>query len=78
MMINIDGFTPTVDTHKLHRTYSFTNCAYCGVPMSIFDERYLFNNKPICRNCLLNMYERYRLSTIYFLRREDGNTWTYK
>lgn len=78
MMINIDGFTPIVDTHKLHRTYGFTNCAYCGVPMSIFDERYLFDNKPICRSCLIKVYEYYGINIDNLSGGINGDKWICK
>ena len=75
MMINIDGFIPKIDFEDISQTYSSDKCAYCGRKISVYTkELYIFNNKPICRNCLLNMYERYRLSTIYFF---EERKWRY-
>lgn len=65
-MINIEGFIPKIGD-EISQTYSFDKCANCERKISVYiKESYTFANKPICRNCLLEMYERYGSRTIYF------------
>lgn len=60
-MISIEGFIPKIDFDELSQTYSSDKCTYCGRKMSVYaKESYTFNNKPICRNCLIKMHECYR------------------